>query len=200
MALPKKRKTDIDIKAVDPQGGPKDWNDQFLEQNKQFLPRSVDFADLDGGFVEYGGSNEYIISLKERLNKEGSFPISPSLAEYIERNFNKEPFNLNEVVGITEFLGKQLKENFDLNHVPEKILVETVLGDTSKSYHVKGKVFKNQKYSPLFYVPKTQVFQNLYEKDVHVEVDFDKYQKKDTRGWKAFKHQESGIKFYCCVI
>ena len=96
--------------------------------------------------VEYSGNNEYIISLKERLNKEGSFPISPSLAEYIERNFNKEPFNLNEVVGITEFLGKQLKENFDLNHVPEKILVETVLGDTSKSYHVKGKVFKNQKY------------------------------------------------------
>lgn len=53
MALPKKRKTDIDIKAIDPQGGPKDWNDQFLEQNKQFLPRSVDFADLDGGFVEF---------------------------------------------------------------------------------------------------------------------------------------------------
>ncbi len=145
--------------------------------------------------VEYNGSNEYITSLKDRLNKEGSFPISPSMAEYIERNFNKEPFILNEVVGITEFLGKQLKEKFDLNHVPEKIMVETVLGDTSKSYHVKGKVFKNQKYSPIFYVPKTQVYQNLYEKDVIVDVDFDKYQKKDKRGWRAFKHQEKGIKF-----
>lgn len=145
--------------------------------------------------IDYSGSNEYIISLKDRLNKEGNFPISPSVAEYIERNFNKEPFNLNEVVGITEFLGKQLKEKFDLNHVPEKILVETVLGDTTKSYHVKGKVFKNQKYSPLFYVPKTQVYQNLYEKDVIVDVDFDKYQQKDKRGWRAFKHQEKGIKF-----
>ncbi len=145
--------------------------------------------------VEYNGSNEYITSLKDRLNKEGSFPISPSMAEYIERNFNKDPFILNEVVGITEFLGKQLKEKFDLNHVPEKIMVETVLGDTSKSYHVKGKVFKNQKYSPIFYVPKTQVYQNLYEKDVIVDVDFDKYQKKDKRGWRAFKHQEKGIKF-----
>ncbi len=35
MALPKKRKTDIQIKSVDPQGGPEHWVDQFLEQNKQ---------------------------------------------------------------------------------------------------------------------------------------------------------------------
>lgn len=53
MALPKKRKKDIDIKVVDPQGGPREWNEQFLEQNKQFLPRSVDFADLDSGFVGF---------------------------------------------------------------------------------------------------------------------------------------------------
>ena len=53
MALPKKRKTDIDVKVVDPQGGPRHWWDQFTEQNKQFLPRSVDFADLDTGFVEF---------------------------------------------------------------------------------------------------------------------------------------------------
>ena len=53
MALPKKRKKDIDIKVVNPEGGPKRWVDQFLDQNKQYLPRSVDFADLDGGFVEF---------------------------------------------------------------------------------------------------------------------------------------------------
>jgi hypothetical protein len=53
MALPKKRKNDINIKATDPQGGPREWWDQFLDQNKQFLPRSVDFADLDAGFVEF---------------------------------------------------------------------------------------------------------------------------------------------------
>jgi hypothetical protein len=53
MALPKKIKKDINVKVVDPQGGPKRWVDQFLEQNKQFLPRSVDFADLDAGFVEF---------------------------------------------------------------------------------------------------------------------------------------------------
>jgi SWI/SNF-related matrix-associated actin-dependent regulator 1 of chromatin subfamily A len=144
---------------------------------------------------KYEGSNEYLLSLKEKLEKEGSFVISPSLAEYIEKNFDRSPVEVNKVVSITEFFGEQLKEKFDLNHVPEKILVEVVLGDTDKSYHIKGKVFKNQKYSPLFYVPKTQVFENLYEKDVVVDVDFDKYQEKDARGWRAFKHQEDGIKF-----
>ena len=144
---------------------------------------------------KYEGSNEYLLSLKEKLEEEGSFVISPSLAEYIEKNFNKDPKVVNKVVSITDFFGEQLKEKFDLNHTPEKILVETVLGDTEKSYHVKGKVFKNQKYSPIFYVPKTQVFENLCEKNIEVNVDFDKYQEKDRRGWRAFKHQEEGIKF-----
>ena len=53
MALPKKRVKDIDIKVIDPAGGPANWVDQFLDQNKQFLPRSVDFEDLDNGFVDF---------------------------------------------------------------------------------------------------------------------------------------------------
>lgn len=57
MALPKKRKKDISIKAVDPQNGPKEWWNQFTEQNKQFLPRSVDFSDLDSGFVDFVNSD-----------------------------------------------------------------------------------------------------------------------------------------------
>ncbi len=53
MALPKKIKKDINVKVVDPNGGPKNWVDQFLDKNKQFLPRSVDLSDLDAGFVEF---------------------------------------------------------------------------------------------------------------------------------------------------
>lgn len=53
MALPKKRKTDINVKVANSQGGPRQWWDQFLDQNKQFLPRSVDFSDLDAGFVDF---------------------------------------------------------------------------------------------------------------------------------------------------
>jgi len=145
--------------------------------------------------AEYEGENEYILSLKKRLEKEGSFFISPSVAEYIENNFDRDPLEVNKVITINDFFGKQLQEKFDLNHLPEKILVEWVLGETEKSYHVKGKVFKNQKYSPIFYVPKTQISENLYDVEVDVEIDFDKYQEMDKRGWRVFPHQEKGIKF-----
>ena len=144
---------------------------------------------------EYKGNNEYILSLQEKLKKDPSFFISPSVAEYIELNYYKDSVEINKVIDITEFFGKQLQEKFELNHVPEKIFIETILGDTEKSYHVKGKVFKNQKYSPIFYLPKTQVFENLYDLEVEVEVDFEKYQKMDKRGWKLFPHQEQGVKF-----
>jgi hypothetical protein len=53
MALPKKRKLTVPIKRVDPQGGPAAWVEQFLEKNKQFLPRTVDHEDLDKGFIEF---------------------------------------------------------------------------------------------------------------------------------------------------
>ena len=143
----------------------------------------------------YEGNNEYILSLKEKLEKDGSFFISPSVAEYIENNFYRDPVEINKVISITEFFGKQLQEKYELNHVPEKVLVEWVLGETEKSYHVKGKVFKNQKYSPIFYVPKTQIAENLFDVEVEVDVDFDKFQEMDKRGWRVFPHQEEGIKF-----
>ncbi len=143
----------------------------------------------------YFGKNEYLLSLKEKLLKEGNFNVPPSLAEYIDINFERDPIEYNKVINITEFFGKQLQEKFDLNHTPTKILIETVLGETDKSYHIKGKVFKNQKYSPLFYVPKTQISENLFDVAIDVQVDFEKYHKMDKRGWKLFPHQEDGVKF-----
>ena len=53
MALPKKRKLSVPIKRIDPQGGPANWVDQFLDKNKQFLPRTVDHGDLDKGFIDF---------------------------------------------------------------------------------------------------------------------------------------------------
>lgn len=143
----------------------------------------------------YSGTNEYLISLRDRIEKEGDFPISPSTAEYIESNFDRDPVEINKVVDINEFLGKQLQTKFELNHIPQKVLVEWVLGETEKSYHVRGKLFKNQKYSPIFYLSKTQVYENLLDIEMDVDVDFDEYQKMDKRGWRVFPHQESGIKF-----
>ena len=57
MSLPKKRKKDIDIKVRDHYDGPEEWREQFLDQNKQFLPREVDIDDLDKGFIGFIGDD-----------------------------------------------------------------------------------------------------------------------------------------------
>jgi hypothetical protein len=67
MSLPKKRKKNIDIKVVDPTAGPQNWTNQFLEQNKQFLPRSVDFEDLDAGFVGFVENDLGIVIKGEKV-------------------------------------------------------------------------------------------------------------------------------------
>lgn len=53
MALPKKRKKDLSVKRRGLEDGPKEYQDQFLEQNKAALPRGIEHADLDSGFVEF---------------------------------------------------------------------------------------------------------------------------------------------------
>jgi hypothetical protein len=53
MALPSKRKKDLNVKRRDSDAGPREYQEQFLEQNRSFLPRAVDHADLDAGFVGF---------------------------------------------------------------------------------------------------------------------------------------------------
>jgi len=53
MALPKKLKKQLDLPMVDPQGGPKQYIANYLKDNKNNLPRGIDHADLDNGFVEW---------------------------------------------------------------------------------------------------------------------------------------------------
>lgn len=143
---------------------------------------------------EYNGPNEYIHRLKiEALN--GRVVLTPSQVEYINDNYTSEPIEINKVIEITPFLGESLKEKWNLNHVPERILCEWLLVENDKTYHIRGKLYKNQKKSELYFIPKTQVNTDLFEEDINVEVDFGKYADMDKLGRRAFKHQEEGIKF-----
>ena len=59
------------------------------------------------------------------------------------------------------------------------MFVETLLADSEKSYHVKGKLYKNQKESILFYIPKTQILTDMfYEPYEDLEVNFNDWETK----------------------
>lgn len=53
MALPKKNKKTLTVKRRDLDAGPQEYQDQFLDKNRSYLPRGVDHADLDAGFVGF---------------------------------------------------------------------------------------------------------------------------------------------------
>jgi hypothetical protein len=67
MALPKKFKKDLDIKIIDPNGGPKKYVDDYLSKNKTYLPRGIDHADLDKGFVDWVEKELEIVIGEEKV-------------------------------------------------------------------------------------------------------------------------------------
>jgi len=143
----------------------------------------------------YVGKNEHILKMKKKFENEGFFLLTPSQISYIEENYDINPIELNKIVEITSYYGEQLKEKFNLKNVPEKVLIETVLSENEKSYHVKGKLYKNQN-SILYHIPKTQLLTDLFfEPYEDLEVDFDSVNKVNKKNRSLFPHQELAIKF-----
>jgi SWI/SNF-related matrix-associated actin-dependent regulator of chromatin subfamily A-like protein 1 len=111
-------------------------------------------------------------------------------------NHDREPLYINRVVEITAYLGEELKKLDDLSFTPEKVLIEFILAETEKSYHIYGKLKQNQKESRMYWLPKTQVTDDPYFEPINVDVDFTKYNEILSKyGKSLYKHQEEGIKF-----
>jgi SWI/SNF-related matrix-associated actin-dependent regulator 1 of chromatin subfamily A len=160
----------------------------------------LDLKDIKGKKVEnllvnYEGNNPYIRYIKKLFQNDSGYVLTSSQSKYIEKFHDFQPIKLNKIIEITEYFGEKLKEDFKLNHIPQKILVDTVLADKENSYHILCKLYKNQKENKLVWLPKTQIFEDILKEEVDVDIDFDKYTELDDRGWRAFKHQEDGITF-----
>jgi SWI/SNF-related matrix-associated actin-dependent regulator 1 of chromatin subfamily A len=148
---------------------------------------------------EYEGPNEYIRRMKINV-LHGKVLLTPSQITYVEENYTREPIEISKIIEITPYFGEQLKEKWELNHVPERILVEYLLAENEKAYHVKGKLYRNQKKSELYFI---QLNSDLFEEEIEdLDIDFIKYKEMDsfmlgdgTVGRTAYKHQEQGIKF-----
>ena len=145
---------------------------------------------------KYEGINPYLRRLKGEYIKNKKLALTENQSKYIVDNHEREPQYINRVIGITSYLGEELKRVEDLSFTPEKILIEFILAETDKSYHVYGKLKQNQKESKMYWVPKTQVNDDPYFEKVDVNVDLTKYNEILSKyGKTLYKHQEDGIKF-----
>jgi SWI/SNF-related matrix-associated actin-dependent regulator 1 of chromatin subfamily A len=154
--------------------------------------KNLDSEDL---LMTYEGKNPYIKYMRKKKETEKNYFLTNNQSNYVKNYFTFEPKELNKVIELTNYFSEELKEEHKLKITPKKIFVETLLAESDKAIHVICKLYKNQKDVKLLWIPKTQILDDIHYEDIDVDIDFDKYSKLDKRGWRAFKHQEDGIKF-----
>lgn len=144
----------------------------------------------------YNGINPYLLKFKFDYLKHKKLSLTENQSKYIIDNHNREPQLINRVIGITKYLGDELQLKSGLSFSPEKILIEFILADTEKAYHVYGKLTQKQKISKMYWLPKTQVTDDPYFEPIKVDVNFTKYNDILAKtNKKLYQHQEEGIKF-----
>jgi SWI/SNF-related matrix-associated actin-dependent regulator 1 of chromatin subfamily A len=173
----------------------------------KYLCKLINIDDI-GGYSsisklrDYDGKNPYIKKLKKKLLKDGKITLTDFQKSYILDNYDKEPMLINKIVNISEYLGEALQKQEELSFKPERILIEYILADSEKTYHVYGKLTRKQEKSIMYFLPKNQVLDDPYFEQIDIDVDFEKYEKLDkfinmdgSIGRKVFDKQKEGVKF-----
>ena len=150
---------------------------------------------------KYEGKNPYISKLKNQLLFNKKLVLTDNQTNYVLDNIDKEPTVIKKVLEITPYLGEALQKEHELQFLPSKIYIESILAETDTTYHVIAK-FSTKSNLKMIWLPKTQVIDDPYFDEIKVDVDFEKYEKMDkfvlsdgTIGRKLFDHQKEGIEF-----
>jgi len=147
---------------------------------------------------KYEGKNPYLIKLKNTLDSKGKVTLTVNQVKYINHFYNVEPLLINRVVEIAELLGESLKAQHNLSFTPKRLLVQFILADLEKTFHVYGKLTQKQKKSQMYWLPKSLVLGDPYFEECEFEVDWDKYVDLDNKNRTPYEHQKSGIEFLLC--
>jgi len=157
--------------------------------------KDINNLDSESMLMTYEGKNPYITYMKKKMMSEKKYFLTNNQSKYVKNYYSVEPIKMEKVIELTNYFSEQLQEEHKLKNPPKKILLETLLAESDKAIHIICKLYKNQKDVKLIWIPKTQLLTDIHFEEIEVDVDFEKYQKLDKRGWSAFKHQESGIEF-----
>jgi SWI/SNF-related matrix-associated actin-dependent regulator 1 of chromatin subfamily A len=120
----------------------------------------------------YEGANNYLLTLKAKLDKNSKFYPTRSQAEYILLNHDKVPMVAKKWVVLDTYFANKIADERFLMNIPEKIWIEKLLAEKDKAYHIWGKFFENDEFSDLW-IPKAAIIKD--NKVEIAEVDYSKY-------------------------
>lgn len=142
----------------------------------------------------YNGENSYIINLKNDVFVYKKMTLNDFHMEYIIKNHNFKPIYLNKIVKIADWFGEKKQIEWNIDFLPEKLLIGYYLGETSDFYHAYVKYRKSQEKMISIFIPKKALLNPLFLEDFNQKVvDFEKYNK--MAGIVLKPQQEQGIKF-----
>ena len=142
----------------------------------------------------YNGKNSYLIDLKNGVFAYKNLTLNDFHIEYILKNHDKEPILLNKIIKISKWYGEKKKEDWNIDFIPEKLLVGYFLGETDTLYHMYVKYRKSQDKMIQVFIPKKAIITPLFLEDFKKkEINFDKYNK--LGGITIKPQQELGVKF-----
>lgn len=141
----------------------------------------------------YEGTNNQIRYYKS-LNEKGQLILEDFGVQYILKNYDYEPIEVNKNVKISPELGKVIKEKFNLDFIPPQIRITKIIGEMGGSYH--GYV-KSRSGSQLLYLKKRYILDKLVDVDYNtLDIDFDTYDNMPSaNGRKLKEHQKTAVKF-----
>lgn len=141
----------------------------------------------------YSGQNNQILYYKSLYDNK-KLILEDFGCDYILRNHDYEPIEVNKNVKIAPELGEMVKGKFGLDFVPDKIRITRIIGEMGGSYH--GYV-KSRNGSQLLYLKKKYILDKLVDIDYKsLDIDFDVYDNMPSaQGRKLKEHQKLGVKF-----
>lgn len=144
---------------------------------------------------DYKGSNNFIKYLKIQY-KNKKLVLGEFETDYVLKNYNYTPIEVNKVVLITPELGGLLQDKYMLDFQPKKLLILKIIGEMGNSYHCYVQ-YRKSVLPQLMYINRKSIITNLFDVDSNsLDIDFDYYDNMPSNGGRKLKeHQKTGAKF-----
>ena len=137
----------------------------------------TDFEKAYDLLKKYTGTNNQILYLQYKISKT-NYSLSDFDIDYILNNFDYIPCEINKVVKISSDYGEILKKKYELDFLPEKIIIKRIIGEMGESYHCYTQYRKSVAPS-LMYIKKRYILNHIEKPTslIDLNIDYEKYNK-----------------------
>lgn len=143
----------------------------------------------------YNGTNNQI-KYYQYMYSKNSIVLKEFDINYILNNYDYSPKTINKIVKVSDIFGKKIQEKYELDFIPEKVKITTIIGEMGDSYHCFLQ-FRQSIPPKLFYLNRKYILNPLETVDYSkIDIDFNQFDKKTEHlGRKLKSLQKEGVKF-----